>query len=363
MTPPSFSIVIPTFERWGIVCETVLALNALEYVGTIEIVVAIDGSTDGTASALAAIESRFPLKLLELDHGGAGHARNQGAAAANNDIILFLDDDMRAQADLVDQHARLYLDGADSVIGDLRHDPATPPGFVADAIELWISAARPPGRIEPFDVFTGQLSVRRDLFEQLGGFDESFTTGGNFANEDVDFGVRLLDGHDVRYNPDAITHQSYVVSLRENFARAPRQAAGDLHFAARHPRLARRLFEQRGGLRPVARLVYRPLACVPFLPRLLVAGAVRIGEFCLGTRHRSNPLLRRIIGAARWISYWAAVRANGGFPQARRLLVLCYHAIKDQSADPVLAPFGVPPPRFLDHLDSLRSRGFVFVGP
>ncbi|MEO7278204.1 MAG: polysaccharide deacetylase family protein, partial [Sphingomicrobium sp.] len=97
--------------------------------------------------------------------------------------------------------------------------------------------------------------------------------------------------------------------------------------------------------------------------RLLVAGAVRIGEFCLGTRYRSNPLLRRMIGAARWISYWAAVRAHGGFPKARRLLVLCYHAITDQSADPVLAPFGVPPPRFLEHLASLRGRGFVFVGP
>jgi peptidoglycan/xylan/chitin deacetylase (PgdA/CDA1 family) len=47
----------------------------------------------------------------------------------------------------------------------------------------------------------------------------------------------------------------------------------------------------------------------------------------------------------------------------KKLLVLSYHAIQDQSGDRVLAPYGVPPGLFAEHLDYLSSTGFSFVGP
>jgi peptidoglycan/xylan/chitin deacetylase (PgdA/CDA1 family) len=47
----------------------------------------------------------------------------------------------------------------------------------------------------------------------------------------------------------------------------------------------------------------------------------------------------------------------------KTLLVLSYHAIQDQSGDRVLAPYGVPPRLFTEHLDCLASAGFTFVGP
>jgi glycosyltransferase involved in cell wall biosynthesis len=111
---PSFSIVIPTFQRRDVVCAAARALAAVRYRGRIELIVVVDGSTDGTADDLRAIDMPFPVNVVEQPNGGASAARNLGAALAGNDILLFLDDDMIAEPDLVEQHARLHREGANA---------------------------------------------------------------------------------------------------------------------------------------------------------------------------------------------------------------------------------------------------------
>src|SRR4051794_33250117 len=97
MTAPSFSVVIPTYQRKDVVCDAVRALGKLMYDTHFEVIVVVDGSTDGTAPALRQLGCRFPLRVIEQENGGAAHARNTGAAAATGDILLFLDDDMIAE--------------------------------------------------------------------------------------------------------------------------------------------------------------------------------------------------------------------------------------------------------------------------
>ena len=60
---PSFSIVIPTFQRRTVVCDAVRALARLKYAGPFEVIVVIDGSTDGTAAALAQLDVPFSLRI------------------------------------------------------------------------------------------------------------------------------------------------------------------------------------------------------------------------------------------------------------------------------------------------------------
>src|SRR4029078_6075176 len=93
---PSVSIVVPTYQRRETVCASVRALVALQYPGGIELIVVVDGSTDGTAAALRAIKTPFPNAIVEQVNGGAAEARNRGASLARNDLLLFLDDDMIA---------------------------------------------------------------------------------------------------------------------------------------------------------------------------------------------------------------------------------------------------------------------------
>jgi glycosyltransferase involved in cell wall biosynthesis len=105
---PSFSVIVPTYQRREMVCEAVRALCGLSYDGPIEIIVVVDGSTDGSADALAKVDCALPLRVIEEENRGQGAARNRGAAEATGEILLFLDDDMICEPDLVQQHARLH---------------------------------------------------------------------------------------------------------------------------------------------------------------------------------------------------------------------------------------------------------------
>jgi glycosyltransferase involved in cell wall biosynthesis/peptidoglycan/xylan/chitin deacetylase (PgdA/CDA1 family) len=360
---PSISIVVPTYQRRDVVCDVVRALCGVEYAAPFEIIVVVDGSTDGTAQALAAIDCPDRLTLVEQSNRGASGARNRGAAIAANDVILFLDDDMIADPKLLDEHARLHRDGADAVIGDTPIHPASPAGFLPESVARWIASTSVKSPLSPFDVFTGQLSVRRSVFEELGGFDIAFTSAAAFGNEDADFGARLLARYDVRHNPAAISRQMYVVTPRQFMERARRAVAGDLCFVRKHPGLARELFERKGFSRPLTRFVYRPLARIPLFPKLIARLAVRIAELALRTPFRSSRTIARFFSGARALAYWSSLHDSGWLPFSDRVLALCYHAIEDQSGDPVLAPYGVPPELFATQLDWLAGRGFSFVTP
>ena len=360
---PSFSIVIPTFQRRTVVCDAVRALARLKYAGPFEVIVVIDGSTDGTAAALAQLDVPFSLRIIEQPNGGASHARNRGAAEAANEIILFLDDDMISDPDLLEEHARMYRLGADAVIGETPTHPDSAPGFLSDGVRRWIDQVQVASPISHWDVFTGQLSVRRSVFDTIGGFDEDYTTATAFSNEDADLGVRLVSRFNVLHNPRAITHQRYVVSPREYMGRAPKAVAGDLHFLSKHPQFSRDVFEARGLRTPLARFAYIPLSRTPLVRRFLPRLAVLAAEIALKTRFRSNRLLARFFSGSRWVAYWAAFLDQCRLPGTERLLVLGYHAIQDQSADPILSPYGVVPEIFAEHLDYLSSAGFSFVTP
>jgi glycosyltransferase involved in cell wall biosynthesis len=311
---PSFSIVIPTYQRRDLVCDAVRAIAATDYAGPVEIVVVVDGSTDGTAGALRQLHGVVPLKIIEQANGGAAQARNCGALQAQYDIILFLDDDMLCEPNLLEEHARMYRLGADAVIGDTPIDPRAPAGFLPESVGRWINAERVRTPLSPFDVFSGQLSIKREVFEQLGGFDTMFTDGGTFSNEDADLGVRLLQQYKVRHNPMAISRQHYIVSVREYMRRAAATAAGDHHFISKHPNLTRELFDMRGRGAILSRCLYLPLSRVPVLPQMLVAVAVWLAEWAARTRFRSNRGIARFFSGARSVAYWSEMRARSAIP-------------------------------------------------
>ncbi|MBV9527158.1 glycosyltransferase [Sphingomonas sp.] len=362
-TSPSFSIVIPTYRRREVVCDAVRALASVRHVADLELIVVVDGSNDGTAEALAAIDCPFPLRVIDQPNAGAARARNRGAHAARHEVILFLDDDMICGPDLIEHHSSCYRDGADAVIGDTVIDDDSPRGFLPRSVARWIESTRVRTPLSPFDIFTGQLSVRKAVFDRIGGFDPQFTTGSAFGNEDADFGVDLLEHCDVRHNPSAVTRQRYVVSPREYSERAARAVQADLRLIRKRPQLAKPLFEEKGWSSPVTRFVYRPLSKVPLLAKMLAAAAVRLSEAALSTPFHSNRLLARFFSATRSLSYWSELRAAGGYPFSKRPLILCYHAIEDHRDDPLLSMYSVPPALFEKHLDRLTARGFSFISP
>lgn len=366
MALPGFSIVIPTFQRRDLVCAAVSALRHLRYSGEIEVIVSIDGSTDGTADALATVETPFPMRMIAQANQGAAAARNAGAAIARHPILQFIDDDMIADPALLEEHAKSYAEGADAVLGHIPLDPDSPPNFLSRGVAEWAEERfrrlSTSSELSLFDLLTGQLSVRRDVFEACGGFDPRFTAGASFGDEDLDFGCALLDrGYRIAFNPRAICHQRYAVTYRSNMKQWHQAGRADVVFARKRPERARELFELHGIQYLFTRRVMTRVARLPLVTEALARMATWLAE-----REFAN---RRLAAFAEWafflardFRYWRGVQEAGGVPHKDNpVLILCYHAITDLSDDPLLKEYGMPPDAFLRQIDDLARRGAAFL--
>jgi len=135
-TPFRFSIIVPTYNRRDILLDTVASVAATVRPWPCELIVVIDGSTDGTAEALGELVLPLPIKVVDQPNRGAAAARNAGAAVARGRFLLFLDDDMIVEPDLLIEHDKTLLAGADAVFG-----PAEDGGW-------WALGLRDPGHAE-----------------------------------------------------------------------------------------------------------------------------------------------------------------------------------------------------------------------
>jgi glycosyltransferase involved in cell wall biosynthesis len=78
---PELSIIIPTYNRIGRLraCLQALAEQTLPFSG-FEVIVAVDGATDGTMEMLAALQTPYALTAIYQENQGQQVARNKGAA-------------------------------------------------------------------------------------------------------------------------------------------------------------------------------------------------------------------------------------------------------------------------------------------
>jgi glycosyltransferase involved in cell wall biosynthesis len=168
--------------------DSVLAQRGADF----ELIVVDDGSTDGTAAALAGLRGR--IRLLTTGNRGVSAARNFGVAAGRGELIAFLDSDDR------------WLPGKLAAqVAFMREHPEVE---ICQTDEIWIRNGRrvnpcerhrkPEGSIferslELCLVSPSAVMMRRRLFDRLGGFDESLP-----ACEDYDLWLRITCETEVR---------------------------------------------------------------------------------------------------------------------------------------------------------------------
>jgi glycosyltransferase involved in cell wall biosynthesis len=172
-----------------------------------EVIVISDGSTDGTDAYLEALCSTMRLQWFPQANRGPAAARNAGIEKAAGEFILFIDDDVVPEPQLLAEHARSHHEvGKDVVVlGPLL----TPEGF---AMAPWVrweqemlmkqyrAMLRGDWQATARQFYTGNASLRRSHILAAGGFDEGLRRA-----EDVELAYRLADrGLDFVFNMQAV---------------------------------------------------------------------------------------------------------------------------------------------------------------
>ncbi len=90
---PAISVIIPTYNRYAALRETLNSLAAQVPATNFEVVIVDDGSTDAT-SEIARHSFPFAVRYIAQENQGSAAARNNGAHHSMGDILIFIDDDM-----------------------------------------------------------------------------------------------------------------------------------------------------------------------------------------------------------------------------------------------------------------------------
>jgi GT2 family glycosyltransferase len=220
------SVVIPTRDRLEKLRQCVEALAKQGAAANeIEVVVADDGSTDGTRDWLESAARRswpFALRGLPLQPRGPAAARNAGVCAASTDLVLFIGDDCVAAPGLLHGHLRAHAASGDekSVLGHatwLPSLPVTPFMHFQENGGSQFAYGKIVDRKNAgwnFYYTTNVSTPRRVLCAQR--FDERFP-GARF--EDMELGWRLTrSGHRIEYVREALCWHDHPVRF-EDFRR------------------------------------------------------------------------------------------------------------------------------------------------
>lgn len=176
-------VIVPVYNKRPFLAQAVgSVLEAAEADGHVRVTVVDNGSTDGSIETLRGLcEGR--ARLLEHPGGTIGAVRNAGARTGDAPIVSFLDCDCVVPRDYFDRLRRALRDPSRAATG-CRVDYPTDGPWVE---RVWHALHRSGITDGPRAyINSGNLAVRREVFDAVGGFDEVLVTG-----EDAELGQRI----------------------------------------------------------------------------------------------------------------------------------------------------------------------------
>lgn len=366
------SVVIPTYSRRQLLSRVLPTVFDQDFpCHEREIVIVVDGSTDGTAEYLRGLKAPCRFTVIEQPNRGPASARNAGVRAASGDTVLFLDDDIRCDSDLLSRHVAAQARHRSSVIfGPVLVAPESPQNPATDWAAKWyrdyadrlIREGRPRSK---YDVWVySNCSIDRALFVQSGGYNETFRWA---AYEDGEIAIRLWDaGIEFHFEPAARVYQVYD-KTPERLVRVD---------AVQHARSEVMLCRMQPQVRPHTRLAKVNRSALrkflsflswhsPISPEILLrppfhfaakfrsiaairSGATRLLQFRMG--------IESFRSAVDEVGSWREVRSQ----YAMKLPILLYHDV----GDPALGAYpeqNISPEQFEAQVRWLAARGYTGI--
>jgi GT2 family glycosyltransferase len=272
------TIAIPTYNRGAILVETVSRLLPLEPRPYDFIIVdQTRAHPPEVENALQRWSDETEITWLVLPEPSIPGAMNSALLNASSPLVLFLDDDIIPDTNLIRAHIDAHRDeNIWAVAGQVLQpgeQPEEPRNRGTEDLEFPFNSTQ--GRFIT-NVMAGNLSVKRERALQIGGFDRNFV--GAAYRFETDFAMRIAAaGGKIWFEPAAVIRhlQLSTGGLRSygdhRTSASPLHSCGDYYFALHHvPR-----FWSYAARRIVKNVVTRYHASHPWTIPFKITGELR----------------------------------------------------------------------------------------
>ncbi|MFH0830456.1 MAG: glycosyltransferase [Parcubacteria group bacterium] len=241
MTEPLISVVIPTFNRakhLGTTIEHIMnqSIPREQY----EVIVVDNRSTDDTAAVLKQLAKNYrTLHYAYQRRPGAAPTRNEGIRLARAPLILFIDDDILAAKQLIQEHLKGHAQSSCSVLGhiDVNWEQSNERflRYLKESEDQNTFKYLDPSNASYLYFYTGNVSCRAEVLRGVGGFDEGFTV---YGVEDIDLGYRLeMRGERMIYCKNAQALHDYRPTYNDFLRKRFNNGRSLAYFLAKFPNL------------------------------------------------------------------------------------------------------------------------------
>lgn len=188
-------------------------LNSIQHGNRLpdELIIMVDG--DDTDSATIA-RTYTDQVIINPKTRGPAFARNRGVEIATGDIIVFFDADVSIHVDTLVKIETYFEQNShvDALMGSYDNAPADP-RFLSQYKNLMHHYVHQTSNQHAMTFWGACGAIRREVFIQVGGFDEEYTRP---CIEDIELGYRLSSrGHQIHLVPDVqITHHKQWTPLK-----------------------------------------------------------------------------------------------------------------------------------------------------
>lgn len=244
---PVVSVIVPTHDRRPLLERKLRSLESEPV--DFEVIVVADACTDDTEKFLTGYRPPYHFSWTTGPGLHAANARNIGAGRARGSVLLFSDDDAIPSRGWVEENR-------------LLHERPGMVGLSRQVLPPHLEYGATLERVWGWQNTNGcSLSLRAELFEEVGGYDASFS---DYGGEDLDLGWRLKEaGAQFRLlkgSPVEHWDEGYLANLEEKG-----RSAGAAHV---------RVWRKHGGARLALALGVHPTLLAA--KRALLGGPARL---------------------------------------------------------------------------------------